>query len=169
MGLRTTVWGKPCWSALFYIALNYEWDEDENKDARFIRFFDAVGDVLPCRYCVSFYNSVTKTYPLATFLREAREKQQSHAVFRWLYCVKDMVNRKLIAQEYACLAKMIEEVDKEEGLSEHAKLRQKAHIQRQILFTQPSPPFETIFSQYIGAKSDCNDPVNMALQSCRHL
>lgn len=168
MGLRTTVWGKPCWSALFYIALNYEWDKDENRDARFIRFFEAVGDVLPCHYCVTFYNSIVQQYPLADFLRQARERRLSHGVFRWLYKVKDLVNRKLISQEQACVAKMFAEVDKEEGLNDEERAGRKAHLQDQILYTRPSPPFEVVFSQYIGAKTDCTNPVNWVLQSCRH-
>lgn len=169
MGLRTTVWGPPLWAGLFYIALDYEWNTHPDKDEHFVRFFESLANVLPCHYCVSYFRLILEEYPLRQYLKEARERGEQHACFRWVYEAKAMVNMKLIRQERACLLARFKEIEEDDTLDRYEKHEARADARKRILYTQSSPPIEEVFEQYIGAKSDCNLPLNQQLQSCRHI
>lgn len=99
MGVKTSVWGPSCWQFLFCVALNYDDNNSPDKLEKYKQFFHALGDVLPCSTCVSFYEELLKEYPFERVMESVKER---YACFAWVYHIKDCVNKKLIKQEKEC-------------------------------------------------------------------
>lgn len=166
MGFNTTVWGPGLWTGLFLMALNYTSHPAPDKKEMYLKYFDVLGDMLPCSYCRDYYTLIKKELPLIDFLNDTTLKDP---VMVWLYLVKDMVNKKLIRQENECFATQCMIVDADQNLSTYAKARRKTALRKKIFYTTPSPPYEQIVAHYEQFRSGCSSGANVALQSCRHI
>lgn len=167
MGVRTTSWGGPLWHAMFCMAVNYEDHPSAMKRQLYLDYFALLGYMLPCIYCRQYYEECKLVVPLEAFIDNPRLE---HPVVYWLYCLKDLVNKKLIKQERQCYHREASKVDCDSTLTEATRLAKKQLLQEQLFYTRPSPPFQQVLDYYKSLKSSCETtPINRNLQSCRHI
>lgn len=160
MGTSTTKWGPAAWDMLFNIALNVDLTKDHTKDAASIRFFNGLGLMLPCQYCVDYYAIILKQMPIENVIGASRKKDDPYACFRWLYLVKNKVNEKLIRQETQCLLTHFLTIKDELVLKGWAD---------KLLFTKATPSFQQVLQKYMANRTDCSRQLNQDLKSCRHI
>lgn len=167
MGVRTTSWGGPLWHATFCMAINYDDHPSRNKKQIYSNYFDLLGQILPCYFCRRYYEDCKIVLPLDQFLNDATI---DFPVMRWLYLLKDLVNKKLIRQEHECFRRECTKIDNDDALNHRAKSYRKRKLRAKIFYTQPSPPFEEVLAYYTSLKSTCESTeINKSLQSCRHI
>lgn len=165
----TTSWGPYSWKFLFTAALNHHFSTSPTKDADICLFFRALGPVLPCRYCVEYYDKIYKEMPLELDLEEAYRTNREYASLYWLYKVKDKVNEKLLKQEQQCYEKQLDEIFDRTDLSSEEQYSRAKEVEDRVLYTTPSPPFSEVVLEYMKTRSDCRKPINQQLLSCRHV
>jgi hypothetical protein len=94
-GMLTKVWGPPLWVGLHAITFGYPAEIDESNQEHitrresYYRFFELIGDVLPCKYCRQSY----KVFFTELNPRPFMSKRQD--IVRWLYLIHEKVNDKL--------------------------------------------------------------------------
>jgi len=94
-GMQTNVWGPPGWVFLHSVTMGYPDKINPRKKEHIQRkkstakFFELIGDVLPCKYCRQSYKKFFKELPIKNFLNSREE------LFRWLYEIHNKVNHKL--------------------------------------------------------------------------
>lgn len=95
-GLMTKIWGPPGWLFLHCVTMGYPnklnltdkkhlFRKDETK-----KFFESLGNVLPCRYCRDSYNEYIQKVPITDDILSSREN-----LAKWLYDIHNLVNKKL--------------------------------------------------------------------------
>ena len=80
------IWGPGLWLFLHTLTFNYPVSPSRDDKTRMRRFFMALGDVLPCRYCRENYQKHLKNYPIQ--LDSKRE------FVRWLIQIHNEVNEQ---------------------------------------------------------------------------
>ena len=91
-GMITKVWGPPGWLFLHCVTFGYPYEIDNtNADVpiKYANFFNALGDVLPCKTCSVSYKENIARLPVEKFLGSRRD------LTYWLYQIHNMVNDKL--------------------------------------------------------------------------
>lgn len=93
-GMMTRVWGPAGWLFLHCVAFGYPHalggNEDHAQRRRAYRvFFEAIGHVLPCKYCRDSYQEYLREHPIDAALDSRAD------LCRWLYTIHNRVNEKL--------------------------------------------------------------------------
>lgn len=94
-GMMTKVWGPAGWLFLHCVSFGYPHTidinnrEDRLKAENYKKFFNLIGEVLPCRYCRESYLEFVKENPIDPHLI-SREK-----LTKWFYDIHNKVNTKL--------------------------------------------------------------------------
>ena len=91
-GMITKIWGPPAWVFLHSIAAGYPLDitKDPEKKECTRKFFECLGDTLPCKYCRESYKEFIKKHPINDRVLSGRIE-----LSRWLYTIHNEVNYKL--------------------------------------------------------------------------
>lgn len=95
-GLMTKIWGPPGWLFLHCVTMGYPYKIDNTNPEHLFRkdetkkFFESLGNVLPCVYCRKSYNTFLNNNPLTDKILDSREN-----VARWFYNIHNLVNAKL--------------------------------------------------------------------------
>lgn len=98
-GINPKLWGPYFWKTLFYTALNYPVKIDNNNKCHSVlrkqykNFYSTLQFTLPCIYCLESYRRFWEETPIDDSLNSRVD------LLKWLYVLKDKVNRKLIFQE----------------------------------------------------------------------
>jgi hypothetical protein len=160
-GLSTKHWGKPAWYFLFSCIMGaYPPQFDpRNKNhletkKHFKNMFTSIGYTMPCIYCRNSYKEFTKELPIEKFMSGRGE------LMKWLYLVKDKVNKKLIGQEKHCYdndKKKLKHLYHSGNLSEEDYYIQVKALKKNTFVTIPSPPFEEVLQQYESIRATCSD------------
>ncbi len=157
-GINPKLWGPHFWKTLFYVGMNYPVKLDaKNKCHISIRkhykmFFCSLQFTLPCIFCLESYRRFWKEDDIDKFLNSRMD------LLKWLYLLKDKVNKKLIFQEKSKFnSEKKDLMDKYKDKYGSAKSWKKAvvldfntklgRLERRILKTKPSPPFKTILEE----------------------
>jgi hypothetical protein len=94
-GMLTKVWGPPLWIGLHAITFGYpdtiDWKNEEHITRResYYRFFELLGDVLPCKYCRQSYKVFFEELNPRPFMNKRQD------IVRWFYLIHEKVNDKL--------------------------------------------------------------------------
>lgn len=95
-GLMTKIWGPPGWLFLHCVTMGYPYQIEKTKPDHLFRkeetkkFFESLGNVLPCVYCRESYNKFLIQLPLTDSVLDTREN-----LARWFYNMHNLVNKKL--------------------------------------------------------------------------
>jgi len=98
--MNTKDFGPPLWTSMFMIAMNYPIKinkakkEDKLISKRYKKFFMSFRQMLPCKHCRESYCTLTRHLPIDEYLASRRD------LVYWLYSIKDLVNKKLKAQQF---------------------------------------------------------------------
>lgn len=98
-GIDPKLWGPHFWLTLFYTSMNYPIKVDKNNRCHttirkhYKMFFCSLQYTLPCIFCLESYRRFWKEDEIDKFLGGRMD------LLKWLYMLKDKVNKKLIQQE----------------------------------------------------------------------
>lgn len=155
-GIKTSFWGPPAWRFLFSTIMgSFPVKVDPtNKDHKriissFHKMFKSMIDTLPCIYCRQSYKAFIKQIPITQF-SDSRKN-----MMKWLYLIRDCVNRKLIEQERDCYENEKLSLLKK-NISSHKLKSILKDIKSTTMITKSSPPFEQVFSFYEKQRAGCS-------------
>jgi len=122
------------WKSMFMVAVNYPNNPKSIAGKKHIkcmkRYIAATCASIPCKFCQEYcQNVLAKEVPLQFTSRRA--------LMFSLYVWKDMVNRKLMAQE--------------------------RQMPKHLRITKRSPPFHVIYNRYIKMEAKCDPKVGKCL------
>ena len=159
-GLATKKWGPSGWYFLFSCIMGaYPSQLDiRNKEHRKIKkhfknMFENLGYTMPCVFCRESFKQFYKELPIENFMSGRIQ------LMKWLYLIKDKVNKKLIKQEKECFNREKRKLKRQYDLNkitkqEYQKLLDK--IKKENTFTKKSPPFIDILLQYESIRASCS-------------
>lgn len=91
-GLITKIWGPPSWKFLHSVTFGYPENPDDNHKKNYKRYFELVGDILPCGACRESY----KRFINEGHTQLTDDVMKNRETFtRWFYNVHQRVNKKL--------------------------------------------------------------------------
>lgn len=157
--MNSSAWGPSGWKFMFYIAMGYDFNETpkEEKDLQYKAYFKSMGDVLCCKYCRQSYSKFYESLNIDKYLQIP-----NCGLVRFVYDLKELVNKKLRDQEKDALKEEFEKL-KTSNISETElweKMREKGH---KICYTKPTPPFEEVVSNLLKDRAGCS----AHLKTCR--
>ena len=91
-GLMTKIWGPPCWEINHAISFNYPLEPTPEHKARFKNYYQALGHVLPCRFCRESYETFITS---GDTVLDDNALVNRESLSRWFYRVHEAVNNKL--------------------------------------------------------------------------
>ena len=155
-GIKTSFWGPPAWKFLFStIAGTFPVKVDPNNKAHakivasFHSMLKSLGHTLPCIYCRESYKVFLKELPMSEF-SDSRKN-----MMKWMYLIRDQVNKKLMKQERECYESEKAALMKQNINPNKLKLM-LTNIRKTTLITKPSPPFEKVISFYEKQRAGCS-------------
>ena len=103
-GINPKLWGPSFWTTLYYTGLNYPVKFDKGNKCHVVLrkqyklFYCSLQYILPCVFCLESYRRFWKEDDIDKYLNSRLD------LLKWLYMLKDKVNKKLIFQERQKLA-----------------------------------------------------------------
>lgn len=154
-GINPKLWGPYFWNTLFYVGLNYPVKIDKNNKCHlstkkhYKMYFCSLQYTLPCIFCLESYRRFWKEDDIDKYMNNRLD------LLKWIYMLKDKVNKKLIFQEKS---KFISEkkslMDRYKDKYGISKGWRKAvllefnikvdKLESKILTTKPSPSFKKV-------------------------
>lgn len=163
-GLSTKSWGPSGWYFLFSCIMGgYPIKIDpKNKDHMLIkRHFKnmllSLGYTMPCIFCRNSFKEFCKQLPIDNHLSGRIE------LMKWLYDIRDKVNKKLIAQEQECYnnekkrLKRIYYSSSKTNIDKQNYYKNVELFKTKTLITQTSPPFKEILDKYESIRAVCSN------------
>lgn len=155
-GIRTSFWGPPAWKFLFSSIMgSFPVKVDPNNKSHskivssFHSMFKSLQYTLPCGYCRDSYKIFLKELPMVEF------SDSRKSMMKWLYLIRDRVNKKLMKQEKECYESEKAALMKKNINPDKLKLILKS-IRQTTMITKPSPPFEKVYSLYENQRAGCS-------------
>jgi len=159
-GLATKSWGPNGWYFLFSCImggyppkLNPELKEHRQIKRHFKNMLLSLGHTMPCIFCRESYKQFYKELPIEQFTGSRIE------MMKWLYLIRDKVNRKLIAQERECYIrekKAFKAQFRKGELTKREYYEKVAQMKSETLITEPSPPFAEVLEKYESIRAGCS-------------
>lgn len=151
-GLSTYEWGPSAWHFLFCTIMGsypYKIDENNKEDIQiknsFKMMFASIRYTLPCCVCNESYRRYWEEIPIDDYLVGRIE------LMKWLYLIKDQVNKKLIFQENEKLKiekqKLIDKY-KIKDIKREDFNKQLKKIKDKICITRKSNSFNSVLEYY---------------------
>lgn len=166
-GMSTREFGPPLWKYLFTSIMGrYPFEVDFSNPEHiliantFSRMLIDLKDTLPCVYCRESYKVFIKELPINNFLVGRIE------LMKWLYLIKDRVNKKLITQENKCFEdekKILKamyytgEFGRDQAIADQMYRQRVSELKKKTFLTVPSPPFEQILDYYESFRAVCSE------------
>lgn len=158
-GINPKLWGASFWKTLFYVGMNYPLKIDNKNKCHisikkhYKMFFCSLQYTLPCIFCLESYRRFWKEDDIDKFLNTRMD------LLKWLYTLKDKVNRKLIFQEKSKFnSERKELLDKYKDKYGSVKTWKKSveldfntkldKLAKRIMKTKTSPPFKAILENW---------------------
>lgn len=151
-GANPKQWGPCLWNFLFISIIGRfpEKTDFQNEEHLMIvkyfkNFIYSFQVVLPCIYCRKSFSFFTRQSPLTDNVMSSRK-----SLLYWVYCIKDKVNKKLLAQERKNYEEKLQEIDMmlNNKIITQEEYRIKLNILNNLFKTTPSPPFDVVIEQY---------------------
>jgi hypothetical protein len=159
-GLSTKAWGPSGWYFLFSCIMGgYPVKIDKRKkEHRLIqRHFKytllGLAYTMPCIFCRESFKKFSKELPIDKFMSGRIE------LMRWLYEIRNKVNKKLIDQEKKCYndeKRRLKKLYHNNSLSSSDYYDQLQKFKEKTLITNISPPFEEILDKYESIRAVCS-------------
>ena len=146
---------------LFHVAAGYDLNEAPKhvKDEQYKIFFEALGNVLPCKYCRESYHKFYQYLNIQRYLDAGQ-----CGLVKFYYDMRQMINRKLEIQEEAALKeeyeKLLQQGKQPDDATFWAEMREKS---QRICYTKPAPPFEKVVNDLLQERAGCS----AKMKTCR--
>ena len=89
-GMLTSVWGPSLWHSLHTISFNYPTNPTLKQKKEYLRFFQCLENILPCKYCRENLKKNLKCVPLNMNTMKNRK-----TLSLWLYRLHETINKML--------------------------------------------------------------------------
>lgn len=159
-GLSTKSWGPSGWFFLFSCIMGgyppyIDNNNPEHIEIRqhFRNMFYSLGYTMPCIFCRQSYKTFYQQLPIDKFLTGRIQ------LMHWLYQIRDFVNQKLIGQEQSCYnteKKRLKYLYHDNKISKREYFSRLKKLQKETLYTSPSPPFEHVLLRYEQFRAVCS-------------
>lgn len=162
-GLSTKMWGPSGWYFLFSCIMGgYPVKIDDNNKEHLIikkhfkKLISSLGYTMPCIFCRESFKQFCIQLPIDNSLASRMD------LMKWLYDIRDKVNKKLIAQEKKCYNNEKIRLKKMYYLQPKTKQRKEMYYQKlaefknKTMITQPSPPFKEVLDKYESIRAVCS-------------
>jgi hypothetical protein len=162
-GLSTKMWGPSGWYFLFSCIMGgYPPKINEgNKHhlvikKHFKNMLLSLGYTMPCIFCRESFKKFCLELPIENFLGSRID------LMKWLYNIRDKVNKKLIAQEKKCYNNEKLRLKKMYYSRPPTKQRKEMYYKKleefkqNTLITQSSPPFKEVLEKYESIRAVCS-------------
>jgi hypothetical protein len=83
-----TIWGPPLWKFMHYFTLSYPENPTEDEKDTLVKFFETIGDTIPCEKCRYNFSQHLEKMPITEEILESNVK-----VVRWLFDLHNEVNK----------------------------------------------------------------------------
>ena len=87
------IWGSHAWLFLHTITLNYPDNPTKFDMDNYKKFFENLGEVIPCEVCKAHYKKNIKMHPI--------QLESKEALAKWLHHIHNLVNIKNDKPEYS--------------------------------------------------------------------
>ena len=87
--MNKNIWGKYFWNTIHIAALSYPSNPTPEDSETYTKFFNIIGDVLPCKKCSMNYKRHLVEIPIFQYLENKQE------LFKWTILLHNIVNREL--------------------------------------------------------------------------
>jgi hypothetical protein len=151
--MNSSAFGPNGWRFMFLVAAGYDLNDTpkQTKDLYYKRFFESIGEVLPCRYCRDSYGPFYKSLDIDRYL-----KLPKCGLVRFVYDLKQLVNNKLWSQENKALRE--EYINLNKIMSQDDPrfwniMREKA---QKICYTKPPPSFDDLVAELEKNRAGCS-------------
>lgn len=91
-GLLPRIWGPHMWKTLHCISFGYPINPSTEQQENYKKFFENLGNVLPCKYCSDSYNRIISDSKVR--LDDEIFKTRDNLT-QWVFDLHNMVNQKL--------------------------------------------------------------------------
>lgn len=162
-GLSTKMWGPSGWYFLFSCIMGGYPPEINEKNKQhliikkhFKNLILSLGYTMPCIFCRESFKKFCTELPIDDSLRTRLD------LMKWLYNIRDKVNKKLIAQEKKCYNNEKRRLKKMYYSQPPTKQRKEMYYKKladfksQTLITQSSPPFKDVLEKYESIRAVCS-------------
>lgn len=159
-GLATKTWGPSGWFFLFSCVMGgypvtYDDDNKEHRQIKrhFKNMFSSLGYTMPCVFCRESYKQFYKELDIEPFMVSRVQ------LMKWLYMIRDKVNKKLIAQEKECYnreKKILKNQYKAAEIDKNQYYIKLKELKTDIFITTPSPAFREILEKYEANRATCS-------------
>lgn len=142
--MSTKSWGKPFWIALSATALGFHLNQDhklETKIKHYKTFFNSLQFTLPCGFCRDSYKIYYKKLNIERYMRS----QKKWAMIKFIYDLKECVNRKLRAQE----RKLFEQRSANLTLGQKQDKTYMKRLRSRIFTTKATPPYASFLKRVL--------------------
>lgn len=85
--INPTIWGEHLWKFMHYMTLSYPDNPSVDDQNKFKRFFNMIGEYLPCEKCRVNYIKHQPELPLTDEILQSRDK-----LIFWLFDLHNIVN-----------------------------------------------------------------------------
>lgn len=92
IGMASSIWGPPTWSALHFISFCYPDNPSDKNKSDYKKFFELLGELLPCKYCCDSYKLLIDTPPTKLDYNILANRE---TFSQWLYNIHEAINKKL--------------------------------------------------------------------------
>ncbi len=92
MKLSPDLWGTQAWHFIHYVALSYPANPTMTDRANYLKFFESLGDVLPCQYCAKHFKEKMRKHPI--------KLNNKIELFEWTVDMHNIVNRENGKKEF---------------------------------------------------------------------
>lgn len=93
-GLMTKIWGPHGWVFLHSVTFGYPLNPTVEDKEKFKKFFELIGDILPCKFCRESYKDFIVDKENGTELNDEVMKDRE-SFTKWFYEIHNAVNKKL--------------------------------------------------------------------------
>lgn len=88
--MNPEIWGKHMWVSIHMTALGCPDNPNKEQKNNYIKFFNSLSSVLPCKSCADHFKYLLKTYPL-----KDSDLSNNMKLFEWTVFLHNKVNEKL--------------------------------------------------------------------------
>ena len=142
--MSTKSWGKPFWIALSATALGFHLNQSyklETKIKHYKTFFNSLQYILPCGFCRESYKIYYKKLNIERYMRSPKK----WSMIRFIYDLKECVNRKLRAQEAA----LFEERQQKLTPAQRQDKTCIARLRKRVFTTKPTPAYDVYLKRVL--------------------
>ena len=162
-GLSTKMWGPSGWYFLFSCIMGGYPPQINEKDKHhlvikkhFKNLILSLAYTMPCIFCRESFKKFCVELPIENSMGSRMD------LMKWLYNIRDKVNKKLISQEKQCYNNEKLRLKKMYYSRPPTKQRKEMYYKKleefkeKTLVTQSSPPFKEVLEKYESIRAVCS-------------